>query len=172
VLRLVRLMFVARQTRWIDSPFVIFLEIDFSASRNVLLASLGSPRCPEACDQLLSAADKAYFLSIAQRPGQKPVPFIPILDVTFEVWFKKVSLLNFRSKFALSSDVCRRRTLFGTPRISPLFSIEIPSASVFSKVPLLLDTPRLRSVPSRRCWVVLSRPLSRNCSTAIRGFAF
>jgi fatty acid synthase subunit beta len=45
---------------------------------------------PEVCEQLLAAEDKKYFLSIAQRPGQKPAPFIPVLDANFEVWFKKV----------------------------------------------------------------------------------
>jgi enoyl reductase-like protein len=29
-------------------------------------------------------------LTISQRMGQKPAPFIPILDNNFEVWFKKV----------------------------------------------------------------------------------
>ncbi|KAF7326260.1 Fatty acid synthase [Mycena kentingensis (nom. inval.)] len=45
-----------------------------------------------ATKQLLAAEDSAYFLAISQRPGQKPVPFIPVLDATFEVWFKKDSL--------------------------------------------------------------------------------
>jgi fatty acid synthase subunit alpha, fungi type len=45
---------------------------------------------PLATEQLLASEDKAYFLAISQRPGQKPVPFIPVLDATFEVWFKKV----------------------------------------------------------------------------------
>ena len=50
----------------------------------------------EACQQLLAAAeDEKYFLSIAQRPGQKPAPFIPVLDASFEVWFKKVCCLPF-----------------------------------------------------------------------------
>lgn len=48
---------------------------------------------PEATTQLLAAEDKAYFLAISQRPGQKPVPFIPVLDASFEVWFKKVNRL-------------------------------------------------------------------------------
>jgi enoyl reductase-like protein len=46
---------------------------------------------PLAAEQLLAAEDTAYFLAILQRPGQKPVPFIPVLDASFEVWFKKVS---------------------------------------------------------------------------------
>ncbi|KAI0311286.1 acyl transferase domain-containing protein, partial [Amylostereum chailletii] len=48
--------------------------------------------CPLAAEQLLASEDKAFFMSISQRPGQKPVPFIPVLDATFEVWFKKDSL--------------------------------------------------------------------------------
>jgi enoyl reductase-like protein len=46
---------------------------------------------PLAAEQLLAAEDTAYFLAILQRPRQKPVPFIPVLDASFEVWFKKVS---------------------------------------------------------------------------------
>ncbi|KAF8314904.1 hypothetical protein DL93DRAFT_2166952, partial [Clavulina sp. PMI_390] len=39
---------------------------------------------PAACEQLLAAGDKKFFLLIAQRPGQKPAPFIPVLDASFE----------------------------------------------------------------------------------------
>ena len=49
---------------------------------------------PGATEQLLAAEDRSYFLAIAQRPGQKPVPFIPVLDASFEVWFKKVCLVS------------------------------------------------------------------------------
>jgi fatty acid synthase subunit alpha len=40
---------------------------------------------PLATEQLLASEDKAYFLSIPQRSGQKPVPFISVSDVSFEV---------------------------------------------------------------------------------------
>ncbi|KAF7792929.1 hypothetical protein EIP86_004032 [Pleurotus ostreatoroseus] len=46
---------------------------------------------PSATEQLLATEDKAYFLAICQRTTQKPVPFIPILNTTFELWFKKDS---------------------------------------------------------------------------------
>ena len=47
---------------------------------------------PDASEQLLAAEDNlVYILAIAQRPGQKPVPFIPVLDASFEVWLKQVS---------------------------------------------------------------------------------
>ena len=40
--------------------------------------------------QLLAAEDVAYFLTISQCLGHKPIPFIPVLDSTFRVWFEKV----------------------------------------------------------------------------------
>jgi fatty acid synthase subunit beta len=45
---------------------------------------------PLAAEQLLAVEESAYFLAISQRPGQKPVPSIPVLDASFEVWFSKV----------------------------------------------------------------------------------
>ncbi|KAI0923707.1 hypothetical protein AcV5_009181 [Taiwanofungus camphoratus] len=45
-----------------------------------------------ATEQLLALENKAYFLTISQRSGQKLVPFIPVLDADSEVWFKKDSL--------------------------------------------------------------------------------
>ena len=49
---------------------------------------------PLAKEQLLASEDRAYFLAISQRPGQKPVPFNPVLDANFEVWDKKVCRLT------------------------------------------------------------------------------
>jgi fatty acid synthase subunit beta len=51
---------------------------------------------PIATRQLLASEDSAFFLAISQRAGQKPVPFIPVLDASFEVWFKKVHLVVLR----------------------------------------------------------------------------
>lgn len=114
VLRLVRLMYVEHQERWVDislrnltGDWLRRVEERFAgvngggAKASVLQSytSLDRPapfvkeffeKYPLAREQLLAADDKAYFLTIAQRPGQKPVPFIPILDASFEVWFKKV----------------------------------------------------------------------------------
>ena len=47
---------------------------------------------PTAKTQILASEDIAYFLAICQRPGQKPTPFIAVLDNNIEVWFKKDSL--------------------------------------------------------------------------------
>ncbi|KAI5122922.1 hypothetical protein M0805_007600 [Coniferiporia weirii] len=112
VLRMVRLMYVAHEGRWVDlslrnltGDWLRRIEERFAGVNKPSLlqsyTSLDDPTqfienffeaCSEATQQLLAAEDKAYFLAIAQRPGQKPVPFIPVLDASFEVWFKKDSL--------------------------------------------------------------------------------
>jgi len=114
VIRMVRLMFVAHQKRWIDISLrnltgdwlrrveERFAGVNGTGKKPSLLqnfSSLDDPlpfvepffkKYPLATEQLLAAEDAAYFLAIAQRPGQKPAPFIPVLDTNFEVWFKKV----------------------------------------------------------------------------------
>lgn len=114
VLRMIRLMYVSHQERWVDvslrnltGDWLRRIEERFAGVNNGTKASiiqsytvLDKPSAfveeffkayPHATEQLLATEDKAYFLAISQRPGQKPVPFIPILDASFEVWFKKVS---------------------------------------------------------------------------------
>ncbi|KAG5646963.1 hypothetical protein DXG03_001686 [Asterophora parasitica] len=116
VLRLVRLMFVSHEKRWVDKSLrnltgdwlrrveERFAGVNGSAAKPSILQSFTSlddplpfvetffKAYPLAAEQLLASEDTAYFLAIAQRPGQKPVPFIPVLDASFEVWFKKDSL--------------------------------------------------------------------------------
>ncbi|EIW57289.1 fatty acid synthase [Trametes versicolor FP-101664 SS1] len=115
VLRMVRLMYVAHQERWIDTSLrnltgdwlrrveERFAGVNGGQKPSILQSytSLDKPqafvekffkRYPAATEQLLASEDKAYFLAISQRPGQKPAPFIPILDASLEVWFKKDSL--------------------------------------------------------------------------------
>ena len=113
VLRMVRLMYVSHQDRWVDlslrnltGDWLRRVEERFAGLNNgkkssVLqsFSALDKPdefiekffkEYPAATEQILAAEDKAYFLAISQRPGQKPAPFIPVLDANFEVWFKKV----------------------------------------------------------------------------------
>ncbi|KAG8905251.1 3-oxoacyl-[acyl-carrier-protein] synthase [Tulasnella sp. 403] len=114
-LRMVRLMYVAHESRWIDISLrnltgdwlrrveERFAGVDGKPKSSILQSytSLDSPsdfiaeffnKYPLAAEQLVASEDRAYFLAIAQRPGQKPAPFIPVLDASFEVWFKKDSL--------------------------------------------------------------------------------
>jgi fatty acid synthase subunit alpha len=116
-LRMVRLMFVEKEGRWIDlslrnltGDWLRRVEERFAgvngggpkASALQSFTSLDIPhsfikefsaKYPASTTQLLASEDKAFFLAISQRHGQKPVPFIPILDASFEVWFKKVYIL-------------------------------------------------------------------------------
>lgn len=114
ILCMVRLMYVEHQERWVDlslrnltSDWLCRVEERFAGvngggAKASLLQSYSSLDKPHEFvesffkayslgkKQLLASEDKAFFLAISQRPGQKPVPFIPILDAKFKVWFKKV----------------------------------------------------------------------------------
>ncbi|RXK40211.1 hypothetical protein M231_02485 [Tremella mesenterica] len=114
--RMLRLMYVTNQNRWVDVSLrnlvgdwlrrveERFAGVDGTRTKESLIqsfAALDSPAptidaffstYPRARSQLVAAEDHAFFLTICQRPSQKPVPFIPILDNNFEVWFKKDSL--------------------------------------------------------------------------------
>ena len=111
---MIRLMFVEKETHWVDislrnltGDWLRHIEGRLAgvngggvkASILQSFKSLNDPstfvkglfeKYPASTVQLLASEDKAYFLAISQRPGQKPVLFIPILDTNFEVWFKKV----------------------------------------------------------------------------------
>ncbi|KAF2115914.1 acyl transferase domain-containing protein [Lophiotrema nucula] len=110
--RMVDLMYVKHESRWIDASlmrltgdFIRRLEERFSkADSDSLIQSydeLASPyqivekvlkAFPAAKEQLINAQDVQHFLLLCQRRGQKPVPFVPVLDDTFEFFFKKDSL--------------------------------------------------------------------------------
>jgi fatty acid synthase subunit alpha, fungi type len=164
ILRMVRLMFVSHEKRWVNMSLrnltgdwlrrveERFTRVDGAVKASVLqsYSTLDDPLpfvetffqvYPLAREQLLASEDKAYFLTISQRPGQKPAPFIPILDANFEVWFKKVYIL------ALSSLPFPHQTLFcrihsGQQKTLRLFSIKMLSESVFFKDLSPSSTPR------------------------------
>ncbi|KAI9820362.1 MAG: beta subunit of fatty acid synthetase [Pycnora praestabilis] len=113
VRRMVDLMFVKHESRWIDKSlerltgdFIRRLEERFTTSEgNASLiqsfSELDEPYpvverilevYPQADEQLITAQDVQYFLLLCQRRGQKPVPFVPSLDENFEYYFKKDSL--------------------------------------------------------------------------------
>ena len=113
VRRMVDLMFVKHESRWMDKSlqrltgdFIRRVEDHLTtkerrASSVQNYADLADPYpvvdkflaiYPEAGNQLINAQDAQYFLLLCQRRGQKPVPFVPVLDDTFEFFFKKDSL--------------------------------------------------------------------------------
>ena len=110
--RMVELMFVRQESRWIDHSYKLIVG-DFvrrveersvlSEGQVSLLGSYDELSDPypviqevlsvcQTADQLISAEDVRYLLLLCRRPGQKPVPFVPVLDEDFEYWFKKDSL--------------------------------------------------------------------------------
>ncbi|RMY31954.1 hypothetical protein D0865_14861, partial [Hortaea werneckii] len=111
--RMVELMYVKHEKRWIDKSlarltgdFIRRVEERFisTTAKNSLIQSyseLEQPfeivqkvlsAYPQADEQLINAQDCQHFLMLCQRRGQKPVPFVPCLDDTFEFFFKKDSL--------------------------------------------------------------------------------
>ncbi|KAJ2708293.1 fatty acid synthase alpha subunit Lsd1 [Coemansia sp. IMI 203386] len=110
--RLLEVLYVKHQSRWIDitlrnlvGDFMLRLEERFATSEGpVILQSfdqINKPfdqiktildAYPECYTQLLTTEDVLFFVNLCMRPGQKPVPFIPVMDKDFHIWFKKDSL--------------------------------------------------------------------------------
>ncbi|KAJ2738873.1 fatty acid synthase alpha subunit Lsd1, partial [Coemansia sp. BCRC 34301] len=110
--RLLEVLYIKHQSRWIDitmrnlvGDYLLRLEERFSTSeRAALLQSFNQitdpftpvkailDAYPECHTQLLTTEDVQFFINLCMRPGQKPVPFIPLMDKDFHIWFKKDSL--------------------------------------------------------------------------------
>lgn len=148
VRRLVDLLYVRHQSRWIDASytrlvgdFIHRVEERFTStpgqpSHLQSYAELDDPftavkrilsHYPEAEDQIINAQDVQYFYILCKRPGQKPVTFVPALDDNFEFFFKKDSLWQSEDLDAvIDQDVGRTCILQG------------PMAAKFSTI---LDEP-------------------------------
>ncbi|KAJ1770836.1 fatty acid synthase alpha subunit Lsd1 [Coemansia sp. RSA 1843] len=104
--RLVDLMYVAKEQRWIHPTYRNFVakfvqrtsmrlhnaEQSFKAERkqgvvydDAVFDEIAAVRLayPDAHRQLLASADIMYFIYLCKRPGQKAVPFVPVLDADF-----------------------------------------------------------------------------------------
>lgn len=113
VYRMVDLMFVKHENRWIDKSyerlvgdFIRRVEERFThvPGHPSLLQSYSEldipyptierilSSYPETATQLINAQDVQHFLLLCQRRGQKPPTFVPSLDENFEFFFKKDSL--------------------------------------------------------------------------------
>ena len=114
VRRMVDLMYVKHESRWIDSTlsrltvdFIRRVEERFTSTpgkSSIIQGYSEMDNKPfetvdkalkvysEASKQLINAQDVQHFLLLCQRRGQKPVPFVPCLDENFEFFFKKDSL--------------------------------------------------------------------------------
>ncbi|PIA16014.1 hypothetical protein COEREDRAFT_97668 [Coemansia reversa NRRL 1564] len=109
VSRAVDLMYIKHQQRWINNTYQRFV-LDFigrterrmcSVTTDTSLASeldsadpLSLAECvikayPAAEMQLLMSEDVQFFIALCKRRGQKPVPFIPVIDADFGMLFLK-----------------------------------------------------------------------------------
>ncbi|KAJ2314437.1 fatty acid synthase alpha subunit Lsd1, partial [Coemansia sp. RSA 2704] len=107
--RAVELMYVRHQQRWTSPSYTQFV-LDFvdRVERRMCIAVPDTPLSPELRDvdplsfvervveaypesatQLLTSEDVQYFIDLCKRRGQKPPPFIPVLDADFGVLFLK-----------------------------------------------------------------------------------
>ncbi|KAL7620270.1 beta subunit of fatty acid synthetase [Parahypoxylon ruwenzoriense] len=156
--RMIDLMFVKHQKRWIDMSFALLtgdfilyveqrLAVYVSPEGNSLIGTyneLDDPlptlkelltRHPLASTQLMNAQDCLHFLNICKRPGQKPVPFIPCLDEDFEVWFKKDSLWQSEDLDAVvDQDVGRVCILHGPVAAKYSSSTEEPIKDILDRI--------------------------------------
>ncbi|KAJ2160631.1 fatty acid synthase alpha subunit Lsd1 [Coemansia sp. RSA 552] len=110
--RLVELMYVKHQKRWIHPSYLRFVS-DFigrverrmcmEAPQFAFTAHLHdanpsrfgqiiAQEYPAAATQLLTSEDIQFFVHLCKRRGQKPVPFIPVLDADFGTLLQKDSI--------------------------------------------------------------------------------
>ena len=157
--RLVRLMYVSHEKRWVD-PSLRNLVGDWirrveerlsnvnSGSLKVSAlqsySELDAPAAflakflvayPAAEHQIIASSDVAYFLAITQRPGQKPVPFIPVLDASFSIWFKKDSLWQSEDIEAVfDQDAQRTCILMGPVAVRHCTTTQQPIGELFGGI--------------------------------------
>lgn len=84
---------------------------------------------PEADQHLLSLEDTDFFVDLCGMRGRKPVPFIPILDADFPVWFKKDPLWQSENLDAtFHGDADRVCTLAGPVALKHCTEADVPVA--------------------------------------------
>ncbi|KAK8109025.1 hypothetical protein PG984_014826 [Apiospora sp. TS-2023a] len=152
--RVVDLMFIGRRGSWIDPSYARFLaewilriEERFSEAMEPLISDALCQDDPiqavtevkqtfsEAAYTQVFSEDAHYFMQLCRRPGQKPVPFIPALDDSFETWFKKDSLWQSEDVEAVvDQDAGRTFILHGPVAARQTCQIDEPVADVLNGV--------------------------------------
>jgi fatty acid synthase subunit beta, fungi type len=154
--RMVELMYVKHQKRWIDKSlarltgdFIRRIEERFTTgdgkpSLIQTYSELDDPfgtvkkvleTYPEADTQIINAQDCQHFLLLCQRRGQKPVPFVPCLDETFEFFFKKDSLWQSEDLDAVvDQDVGRVAILQGPMAVRYSTKVDEPIKEILDGV--------------------------------------
>ncbi|KAI7907575.1 fatty acid synthase [Cokeromyces recurvatus] len=155
VYRMIELLYIKFEARWIDislrnfvGDFLRRVEERFSKSSTSSMlqnyAQLENPfpfveeflaQFPDAETQLLTSEDVLHFISLCKRPNQKPVPFIPIMDKDFDIWFKKDSLWQSEDLAAVvDQDVQRTCILHGPVAAKYATRIDQPVAEILNDI--------------------------------------
>ncbi|KAL3469429.1 acyl transferase domain-containing protein [Aspergillus californicus] len=116
--RLIRLMYIQHQKRWIDPSYVDLTMAIAHRWLERLPATkehVFSNACPTAGDDLLNPEDASFFLQQCKQPGRKPVNFIPALDEDFEFYFKKDSLWQAEDVDAVADQDAERVCILHGP---------------------------------------------------------
>ena len=156
VSRMIDLMYVKHESRWIDvsllrltADFIQRVEERFATRAgqpsiieaypdldqpNSVLQKLRKTY-PEADNQLIGAQDVQHFLLLCQRRGQKPVPFVPVLDDNFEYFFKKDSLWQSEDLEAVvDQDVGRTCILQGPTAVRYSTKVDEPIKDILDGI--------------------------------------
>ncbi|QQK39827.1 Fatty acid synthase subunit beta, putative [Penicillium digitatum] len=90
---------------------------------------------PQAHVDVLTAADVEYLHLLSHRRGQKPVPFLTVLDEDFEYWFKKDSLWQSeRLEAVVGQDVGRVCILHGPVAAQYTKTVDEPVKSILDDI--------------------------------------
>ncbi|KAG0084606.1 3-oxoacyl-[acyl-carrier-protein] synthase [Podila epicladia] len=153
--RLIELLFIKHEERWIDHSHRNLLgdilrrieERFVGVEKNSIVQTFSQIQIPFdfaqefintyplTKTQLLTTEDVGYFLFLMQRRGQKPVPFIPVLDKDFEVWFKKDSLWQAEDLSAVvDQDVQRTCILQGPTAVRYATKVDEPVKDILDGI--------------------------------------
>lgn len=90
---------------------------------------------PMAATTYLSYDDCQFFVQLCKKRGQKPVPFIPVLNEDFETWFKKDSLWQSEDIDAVpGADPERVCVLQGPVAVRGIDSVNEPVQSILDAI--------------------------------------
>ena len=150
VLRMIELMYVADQSRWISHSYkaVIFdfvsriherfaskQDQDYDLERPFVFAKDLMRNIPQCQEQLLSPEDVKYFLFNCKRLGRKPVNFVPCLNGDFEMWFKKDSLWQAEDVEAVMDQDVGRVCILQGPMAAPYSKkVDEPSGDILNGI--------------------------------------
>ncbi|OQD96227.1 hypothetical protein PENVUL_c094G04583 [Penicillium vulpinum] len=90
---------------------------------------------PHSASHFLSFQDTHFFVDLCQKRGQKPVPFIPILDSEFPVWFKKDPLWQSENLDATHHrDAGRVCILCGPVAVQHCKEVNLPASTMLHQI--------------------------------------